>query len=260
MARLCTTDGNEMGLVSGALNHASIIDGARLAGAPTTVVPHVDVDAVITAVARHREAGRRPVIVTDSIFSMDGDAAPVAALAGRRRGRGAVDRRRRARRVRSHTGRRPRLRRARRGNPVQVAGQPGGFVAGPRSLIDWIRNTARSFVFTTAPTPSAVGAASAALGVLCSGEGADLVDRLRTHVKWLSPRSPSAVVPLVVGTSTAALALSEALESRGLLIPAIRPPSVPVGTARLRIALSAAHAPEDVTRLRVALDELGVAP
>ena len=139
----------------------------------------------------------------------------------------------------------------------KALGSLGGFVAGPRRYVDLLRNRARPFIFTTAPTPADVAAALAAVRVVRSAEGEALVARLRAHVERLRPGHPTPIVPVVLGDETAALAAADALLRQGLLVPAIRPPTVPVGTSRLRVALSAAHTSEQVDRLVAALDALG---
>jgi 7-keto-8-aminopelargonate synthetase-like enzyme len=142
------------------------------------------------------------------------------------------------------------------GTLSKTLGALGGFVAADRAVVDLLVNRARTFIFTTAPTPADTAAALAALEVVRSDEGRALVARLRGHVDTLRPGHPTPIVPVVVGAETDALALAEALLDRGLLVPAIRPPTVPEGTCRLRIALSAAHADEHVATLRSALAEL----
>ena len=119
-------------------------------------------------------------------------------------------------------------------------------------------NTARPFIFTTASSPADMAAATAAVGIVTSAEGDALVAQLRSNVDRLVPGHPSPIVPVLLGTETRALEVSQALVDRGLLVPAIRPPTVAEGTCRLRIALSALHTSGDVDQLVDALDELGV--
>ena len=142
------------------------------------------------------------------------------------------------------------------GTLSKTLGSLGGFVAGPAPLVDLLVNRARSYIFTTASTPADTAAALAAVRVLRSAEGEALVARLRAHVDRVRPGHPSPIVPIVLGDEDRAVAASAALLERGLLVPAIRPPTVPPGSSRLRITLSAAHTDEDVDRLLAALDEL----
>ena len=114
---------------------------------------------------------------------------------------------------------------------------------------DLLVNRARSYIFTTASTPADSAAALAALRIVRSPEGDDLRDRLRANVERLRPGHPSPIVPVVCGSEARALAAADALAARGLLVTAIRPPTVPPGTSRLRVALSAAHTPEQVDQL-----------
>ena len=144
------------------------------------------------------------------------------------------------------------------GTLSKTLGSVGGFIAGPRPLVEWCRNTARPFIFSTAMPPAAAAAALAALAVVRSDEGDALVTSLRRNVDRFDPDHRSAVIPVVLGDSARAVEVSAALLDRGLLVPAIRPPTVAPGTARLRIALSAAHTAGDIAALLGALEELGV--
>jgi 7-keto-8-aminopelargonate synthetase-like enzyme len=143
------------------------------------------------------------------------------------------------------------------GTLSKTLGSLGGFVAGPGPLVDLLVNRARPFIFTTASTPADTAAALEALRVLRSAEGDELVTRLRTLVDRVRAGHPSPIIPVVLGDEERALAASAALLAQGLLVPAIRPPTVPAGTSRLRITLSAAHADADVDRLLAALDKHG---
>lgn len=246
-------------IASDALNHASIIDGCRLAttrGAEVRVYPHGDVDALDTALA----GGERAVVVTDGVFSMDGDVArwpELAEVCARHRALLVVDE---AHVVLEPLPAPPDVELVRVGTLSKTLGSLGGFVAADRALVDLLMNRARPFIFTTAPTPADAAAALAALEVVRSTEGRDLVERLRAHVDTLRPGHPTPIVPVILGTEPAALAAAEALLDRGLLVPAIRPPTVAEGTCRLRIALSAAHREDHVATLRKALAELAPDP
>ena len=145
------------------------------------------------------------------------------------------------------------------GTLSKTLGSLGGFVAASRDVVDLLVNRARSYIFSTAPTPADAAAALAALTVLRSAEGDALTARLASLIDRLSeaglvpPGHPSPIVPVVLGSEQAALDASASLLEQGLWVPAIRPPTVPVGTSRLRVTLSAAHTDEDVTRLLDAL-------
>ena len=142
------------------------------------------------------------------------------------------------------------------GTLSKALGSLGGFVAGPRAYIDLLRNRARPSIFSTGVPPADAAAALAALGVLRSDEGDALVARLREHVEAVQPGHPSPIIPVVLGSEERALAAAEALLAEGLLVPAIRPPTVAPGTSRLRVALSAAHTDADIARLVAALAPL----
>jgi 7-keto-8-aminopelargonate synthetase-like enzyme len=255
---LLTTVGEPGVLIcSDELNHASIVDGARLARAEVRVYRHRDTDHLAALMAG---APGRTVVVSDSVFSMDGDVADLDGLAELCARHGALlvlDE--------AHAVLGPdasaldgEVEILRVGTLSKALGSLGGFVAGSRRWVDLLINRARPFIFTTAPTPADAAAALAALGVLRSAEGAGLLDRLRANVEALRPGHPSPIVALVLGPESRALQASDDLLERGLLVPAIRPPTVPVASSRLRVALSAAHGRDEVDALRSALDDLGL--
>lgn len=279
LGALTVFGGKDVTVLSDELNHASIIDGCRLSRASVQVYRHSDLDHLASLLREVGRAGRlggpsRTIIVSDTVFSMDGDAADVAGLLDLADQSGALvilDE--------AHAVYGPDLPAdfadssapvLRVGTLSKTLGSLGGFVAGPRSFIDLVVNTARPFIFTTAPTPADVAAARAALEIVRSPEGDVLVGRLIHHVHRLAQRlgglggqrgepgksHPSPIVPVVLGDEEAALASAAKLLERGLLVPAIRPPTVAPGTSRLRIALSAAHEEAHVGRLLSALDEV----
>jgi 8-amino-7-oxononanoate synthase len=234
------------------LNHASIIDGCRLARADVAVYRHRDLDH-LAALLRDRGA-RRALVVTDTVFSMDGDVADVDALldlCAREDALLLVDE--------AHAVLGPDLDAPadvevlRIGTLSKTLGSLGGFVAGSARSIALVENLSRPYIFTTAPTPADTAAARAALRIVRSEEGAGLVRRLRKHVDRLRPGHPSPIVPFVCGQEQRALDAARALLDDGLLVPAIRPPTVPAGTSRLRVTVSAAHTDEQVDHLLRAL-------
>jgi 8-amino-7-oxononanoate synthase len=235
------------------LNHASIIDGARLARAEVAVFPHRDLGRLDAALDAHRDAPQ--VVVSDEVFSMDGDVADVDGLADVCRAHGALLVLDVAHSVLGSAAPPDAIV---VGTLSKLLGSVGGFLAGPTDVVDLCRNTARSFVFTTASTPADTAAALAAVRVVRSDEGAALVATLRDRIDLVAPGHPSPIVAVLVGAESAAVAASEALLHDGLLVPAIRPPTVAPGTSRLRIALSAAHERAEVERLRHSLDVLGL--
>ncbi len=249
-------------LFSDELNHASIIDGVRLSRSEVAVFPHADVEALAGLLA----ARERPhaVVVSDQVFSMDGDLADSAALAEVCASHDALLMLDVAHDVFGSlddvsaevvaTG----VELVVVGTSSKALGSLGGWVAAERPAIELMLNTARSFIFTTAPSPPDSAAALAALRILRSAEGDELRERLRANVDRLVPDHPSPIVPVMLGSEARALGVAESLLERGLLVPAIRPPTVPEGTCRLRVALSAAHTDEQLDRLAAALDDLGV--
>jgi 8-amino-7-oxononanoate synthase len=263
-------------IVSDALNHASIIDGCRLSRARIAVYPHVDPEAAARLLDQARTARRR-LLVTESLFSMNGDAAPLARLADAAKTHDAVlivDEAHaagvlgpRGRGLCAAAGIVPDILIGTLGKAFATS---GGFAAGSQVLRDILVNRARSFIFTTALPPPVAAAAIAALEIVDGPEGDRRRALLRAHADRLAPQlarlrpsdhAPTApetavgspIHPFLVGTDSAALALSAALAHRQIFVPAIRPPTVPVGSARLRITLSASHEPGDLDRLLLAL-------
>ena len=249
------------------LNHASIIDGVRLSRAETHVYRHADAGHLTELLGAWRagHAEGRALVVTDSVFSMDGDLAPLPELVDACErygailmvdeahatgvvgpgGRGAV----------AHVGlggRVPVI----MGTLSKALGSAGGFIAGSTDLIAYLRNRARSFIFDTALPPPAVAAARAALAVLEAEPkrplrarelAAQLAGGLATAGYRVDPPA-AAVVPVVVGGAADAMALSASLLARGVLVTAIRPPTVPAGTSRLRATVMATHTEIQVER------------
>jgi 8-amino-7-oxononanoate synthase len=259
IAVLTALAGREDAIVSDRLNHASIIDGARLTRAALTVYAHGDAHAAATGLAAHRGARRR-VLVSDAVFSMDGHVAPVAGLRAAAEehdaflvvdeahalgvlgdGRGLC---------------------AREGITAEVLvgtlgkalGSGGGFVAGSSLIRDLIVNRGRSFIYSTGLSPANAAAAKAALELLLAQP--DLPGRLRARSERLRTalraqgvpvsEGEGAILPVLVGDNAAALTLSEALYTEGILATAIRPPTVPPGTARIRFSVTLGHSDDDL--------------
>ena len=238
-------------VISEELNHASIIDGCRLSKSAIAVSRHGDPEHV-DALLRDADA-QRAIVVTDTVFSMDGDLAPVVELAeicARRKALLVLDE------AHAVLGPSPILDGVdalRMGTLSKTLGALGGFVAGPARFCELLENRARSYIFTTAPTPADTAAALAALAVVRSPEGDRLRTLLRSHVDRLRPDHPSPIIPIVLGSEQRALAAAAALLDQGILVPAIRPPTVRPGTSRLRVTVSAAHTDAQIDQLATAL-------
>ena len=262
--------GPEAEIFGDRLNHACLHDGARLSRAAYTRYPHGDMDALESALA----ASRAPVkvVATDAVFSMDGDVAPlprILALCERHdawlvaddahgigvlgeRGRGSFEHFRIAS---------PRI--VYMATLGKALGGYGAFVAGSPDAIEWILQRARTYIFSTALPPMMAVAASAALEIL--ERDRPLLARLRARIAEFRaacaesavPVTPSetAIQPVLVGEAKRAVEVSARLLARGFLVPAIRPPTVPQGTSRLRVSLGAAHERAEVERLARALAE-----
>lgn len=246
-------------IVSDELNHASIIDGCRLSRSPVAVSRHNDVDHVHRLLSSATTT--RSVFVTDAVFSMDGDEAPVAELAevcARNEALLVLDE--------AHAVLGPSttaladtegLEMLRVVTMSKALGSQGGAVCGPQQLIDLLVNRARPFIFTTALNPAATAAATAAVHLVRSDEGRRLLARLASLVERVAPGHPSPIIPVHMGSEADALGAAAELAARGLLVPAIRPPTVAPGTSRLRVTLSAAHTDAMVDALIEGLSAVG---
>jgi 8-amino-7-oxononanoate synthase len=260
-------------IFSEALNHASLIDGARLARAGVSVYPHGDVEALEQQLSASTSGTK--IVVTDSVFSMDGNLAPLPqllALCERHgawlvvddahgfgvlgeSGRGALE----------HFGlRSPNL--VYIGTLGKAAGVGGAFIAAHASVIELLVQRARPYIYTTAAPPALAHALQASLDIIGGEEGiqrrahlAALVEHLRDALRlqrWQLVASSTAIQPVIIGSNDDALRVAAGLHEQGLWVPAIRPPTVAPGTSRLRVTLSAAHSHEEVATLARALNEL----
>ncbi|MEX0767270.1 MAG: 8-amino-7-oxononanoate synthase [Microthrixaceae bacterium] len=246
---------NQAGCIvySDQLNHASIIDGIRSSRSPVRVYQHCDVDHLASLISQ--QPNSLSLVVTDSVFSMDGDLAPLDDLEQLCKSTGAMLLVDSAHAVLGPT---PPDSAVIVGTLSKTFGSVGGFVVADQQLVDLCINTARSFIFTTANSPADVAAAHAALQIYRSAEGTDLCTQLRNNIDLLRPGHPSPIIPVLLGSEQRAMQVAHELLDRNILIPAIRPPTVAEGTCRLRIAVSADHRQEDLLMLRATLTELGV--
>ena len=256
------------------VNHASLIDGALLSRAQHVRYRHVDTDDLARKLATTPvAAGGARLIVTDSVFSMDGDEAPLQALLDLAvqydawlvvddahglgvlgpEGRGSI----------ADAGLPPHPNLIMIGTLGKAAGVSGAFVAGSHNLVEWLIQRARSYIYTTGPSPMIAGALLASLQRIRQGDDLreQLHDNIRNFREGIAALNlPYALLPsrtgiqaLVVGDNAATLALSERLLAQGYWVPAIRPPTVPIGAARLRVSLSAAHTPDHIRGLIAAI-------
>jgi 8-amino-7-oxononanoate synthase len=250
-------------------NHASLLDGCRLSRADVRPYPHGDCARLASLLAQSGRYRRR-LITTDGLFSMDGDLAPLpelADLAERHDAMLLVDEAHatgvfghHGRGVSEHFGVEDRVH-IRIGTLSKALGCVGGFVAGSHSLIEWLRNRARPYVFSTAGPAATAAAALAAVDIVCQEPERRLrllarAEQLRGEFVargWNVGISASQIIPVIVGDAEQAVQLSARLRERGLFVPAIRPPTVPEGEACLRISLTAGHTEEMIGALLGAL-------
>ncbi len=257
-------------IVSDALNHASLIDACRLSRATVRVYPHGDVPAA-ARLLQEAPAEGLALIVSDGVFSMDGDLAPLPGLLALAREAGAllvIDDAHatgvwgaRGRGSLEHFAIKPTPEVAMVGTFSKALGGLGGFVAGSRTLVDCLVNQARSFLYTTAPPPAQAAVAAAALSLVDEepwrrDKLSQLGQRLRAQLSGLGLTLLSqegAIVPLLVGGAEKSLAMGRALLAGGVLAPAIRPPTVPPGTSRIRLTVTAAHEMADMDQAAQAI-------
>jgi 8-amino-7-oxononanoate synthase len=256
------------------LCHACLVDAARLSGATLRVFPHNDCGKLqrLLESCRAKAPRARILVATESVFSMDGDLCPLNEIVGlvenfdamllldEAHGFGVLGQSGMGLAEREHLQTRITFQ---MGTLSKAAGLAGGYVAASRQWIDLLINRARSLIYSTAPPPALAHAAVAALELIRSEQGQRLRETLATHITELAAGMPTAgpapgtpILPIVLGTNDKALAASTQFEADGLLVPAIRFPTVPRGTARLRISLSAAHPPEAIAALREALSRI----
>ncbi len=272
MGALCALAGKEDVVIGDKLNHASIVDGCRQSGATFRVYPHNDVKQLETLLQRS-SGYRRRLVVTDSVFSMDGDVAPLPEIAGITKKYGAMlmvddahatgvfgDQ---GKGLVAHYGLEGEVD-VLMGSLSKAVGSIGGFIAGSGQLIEYLKNKARAFLYTTALPPAVCAASLAGLSLI--REERFRIERLWENVAFLKSRlsafgyaisGDSPIVPLIVGPADKALAVSEKLFQNGIIIPAIRPPTVPKGASRLRVSLMATHGKDDINRLVDTLENIG---
>jgi 8-amino-7-oxononanoate synthase len=257
------------------LCHASLLDGCRLSRADMRVYRHADC-AQVEALLQRRRSNRPALIVTDGLFSMDGTVAPLqelASLAERydamlyvddahgtgvmgNTGRGTIEHCHAEHHIPFHMG-----------TLGKALGSSGAYVTGPRDLIDYLINASRPFIFTTAPPPASMAAAEAALLVI--QREPDRRARLwaNRELLWAGLRrlgfqltaTVSPILPILIGNAAQALTFADELLSRGVYAPAIRPPTVPDGTSRIRVTVTSEHTSEQITEALLAFEQAGCA-
>ena len=265
-------DRNDL-ILSDELNHASIIDGCRLSKAEVKIYQHANLEDLKEKLVKYREEFAKVLIVTDGVFSMDGDLAPLPAIAELatqfdslvmvddahgtgvigEQGRGIVD----------YFGLEEEID-IQVGTLSKALASEGGFVAGSENLIELLLNKARPFIYSTALAPATIAASLAALDYLSNNP--HRVQKLHKNIKFLKSglvelgyqvvESNSAIIPIMIGKKEQALNLSAKLLEEGILAPAIRPPTVPVGTSRIRTTVMATHSQNDLEEVLTAFKKV----
>jgi 8-amino-7-oxononanoate synthase len=254
------------------LCHASLVDGARLSGANVRVFPHNNLEKLASHLrwAREKFPAARVLVVVESVYSMDGDVAPLREIVELKEAHGAwlmVDEAHgvgvlgdSGRGLADALGLGGRIE-IQMGTLGKALGSAGAYICGSRTLRNFLVNRARSFIFSTAPSPATAAASRAAVEILESPAGAELVARLWENIRALETEIPgsraeSAIFPIVIGGELEAVERSLQLREEGFLVPAIRYPTVAKGSARLRIALSASHQEKEIVSLAQTLRRL----
>ena len=278
---ICALLGKDDVIILDKLVHACIVDAARLSGAKIRVFAHNNLEnlerllkwANQIRTPKSRVQGRgRLLIVTESIFSMDGDAAPLGEIVALKEkhgaslmvdeahGTGLYGKNRRGLAEASGVSGRIEIQMGTLGKAVGAA---GGYICGSRVLVDFLVNRARSFIFSTAPVPAAAAAATAGLRLIQSPEGEkrrkllwQRVADLKSGIKNKKSKTPSAIIPVMVGDEARAVAVSAALREKGFFVPAIRYPTVARSKARLRVTLTATHTAKEISLFTASLNEL----
>ena len=252
------------------LSHACLVDAARLSGATLRIFPHNDLRKLerLLISTRAKAPSARILVATESVFSMDGDLCPLREILNLteahdalllldeahgfgvlgEHGMGLAEQENLQQRITFQMG-----------TLSKAAGLSGGYLAASRDWIDLLTNRARSFIYSTAPPPALAQAAIASLALIRSAEGKSLRAKLQENIRRLAPQS-TPIIPKVLGSNEAALAAAADLEQASFLVPAIRYPTVPRGTARLRISISAAHSDETILRLAAKIDQMAAHP
>jgi 8-amino-7-oxononanoate synthase len=292
LGTICALLGKNDVIILDKLVHACVVDAARLCGAKIRVFAHNDLDDLEKILkwtrrgelresqiksgirATHPSERRNTLVVTESIFSMDGDAAPLREIVALKEKYGAwlmVDEAhatglygRNRRGLAEEFGVSDRIE-IQMGTLGKALGASGGFICGSRTLIDFLVNRARSFIFSTAPVPAAAAAATAGVRFIQSKAGEarrnllwQRVEQLNSKFKTQSSKFQSAIIPVLIGDETGAVAASAALREQGIFVPAIRYPTVARGKARLRVTVTAAHTTKDVSQLANDLKNLNL--
>jgi 8-amino-7-oxononanoate synthase len=263
------------------LVHACIVDAAKLSGAKLRVFAHNDLedlkDKLKWAAKAKAESGKQKaeiLVVTESIFSMDGDTAPLREIVALKEKYGAwlmVDEAhatgilgQHGRGLADALGVSDRIE-IQMGTLGKALGASGGYIAGRRALIDFLVNRARSFIFSTAPVPAAAAAATAAINLVQSAAGESLRSQLQRRISEFKlaignrqSAIPAAIVPLILGDEEKTLAAAASLRGQNIFVPAIRYPTVARGAARLRLTFTAAHSATDIAELVAALNKLAM--
>jgi 8-amino-7-oxononanoate synthase len=266
LGTICALLGKNDIVIIDKLVHASVVDAARLSGAKLRVFGHNDLEDLEKILKwADKNSKAEILVVTESVFSMDGDAAPLREIVALKNKFGAwlmVDEAhatgilgKGGRGLADELGASGQIE-IQMGTLGKAIGSSGGYICGSRMLVDFLINQARSFIFSTAPAPAAAAGATAAIQFIQSKSSEARRNLLWQRVKQFKPKSQSAIVPILIGDENKALETAAKLREKNIFIPAIRYPTVARGAARLRVAMTAAHTAEDISQLLAALTGL----
>jgi 8-amino-7-oxononanoate synthase len=264
---ICALLGHDDIIILDKLVHASIVDAAKLSGAKLRVFDHNDLNDLEKILKWAKEVQSRTLVVTESIFSMDGDAAPLREIVKLKNKFGAwlmLDEAhatgifgKSGRGLAEELGVSEQIE-IQMGTLGKALGASGGYICGSRALVDFLINRARSFIFSTAPVPAAAAAATAAIQFVQSKSGETRRNLLWRRIKQFNSKSQSAIIPILIGEENKAVEAAAKLRAQNIFIPAIRYPTVARDKARLRVTLTAAHSEKDVSELIRALKSLDI--
>lgn len=242
----CLVDKNDL-VIADKYVHSCILDGVKISGAQLLRFKHNDTESCLNIIEKHRHKFNKCLIITETVFSMDGDVAPIDKLLKIANNNNALLMTDDAHGLGVLT---PKKAHINMGTLSKAAGCYGGYVAADKAIIDYLINKARSLIFSTALPPSILASAIAAIDIITHNQDGRPVEKARYFTQKMGlPEAQSSIVPIIIGDNEKTLRISNLLEKKGFLVTAIRPPTVPKNTARLRLTFCANHKIADIDNL-----------